>query len=77
MAYPFRFLTQKSMAAIKHDDAKRNSRIKRGAKDAKHTQHVMCGCDFTNSDPTCHFVSEIDNHLEPKQQPLPPKPKKR
>ncbi len=78
MAYPFRFLTQKSMSSIKHDDAKSDSYYKRtGIERPANTRHVMCGCDFTDPNPNCVFVSDYGKHLEPKPAPVTPKPKKK
>lgn len=78
MSYPFRFLTKKSMAAIKQDDDVRNSHVKQGLyKRPAHSQHIMCGCDFTDKDPTCHFVRDAGKDLQPKEPPKAPQKRKK
>lgn len=48
-----KFLSQKVMSQYKHDEAVRNSRVKRGEyKRSNTTAIVKCGCD---DDGSCHF----------------------
>lgn len=51
-----RFLSQKVMSQYRHEEAVRNSRVKRGDfKRSNHTAIVVCGCD---DDGSCHFEAD-------------------
>ena len=50
------FLSQKVMSQYRHEQAVRNSRVKRGEfKRSNHTAIVVCGCD---DDGSCHFEAD-------------------
>lgn len=55
-----KFLSQKVMSLYKHEEAVRNSQIKRSEyKRSNHEEVVKCGCDIDGS---CHFVVDMTKH---------------
>ncbi len=57
------FLTKVAIATMKHAEAVRNSRVKRGEyKRSNHTDIVKCGC----GDVTCHFECDLTKYYNNK-----------
>ena len=58
------FLTDLAIAMMKHDEAIRNSHVKRGTyKRSNHTDIVKCGC----GDETCHFEVDLTKYYKEKK----------
>ncbi len=57
------FLTNVAMSVMKHDEAVRNSQVKRGEwKRSNHTDIAKCGC----GDVTCHFECDLTKYYDHK-----------